>query len=124
MSVKLLNLARSKLAVAVGANETQLQVLTGHGSRFPVLTSAGDWFPVVLENENGTIEICRATSRTGDVITVLRAQEGTDRTPFAAGDACELRLTVAALEGFGGGGGTDPVGGPLINVSSAVIEEV
>ena len=56
MALKIANLARSKLAVPVSKDETQLQVLTGHGARFPVLSS-GDWFPVVLENEDGKIEI-------------------------------------------------------------------
>ena len=37
MAVKLTNLARSKLALAITAEETELRVLTGHGSRFPVL---------------------------------------------------------------------------------------
>lgn len=122
MAVKLLNIARSKLALGVSASETQLQVLTGQGSRFPVLTASDDWFPVVLENEDGQIEICRATARTGDVITVTRAQEGTDSRIYLAGDACELRLTVAALAEFGGGGGGGTTG-PVINVSAAVIVE-
>ena len=120
MAVKLTNLARSKLAQALTAEETELRVLTGHGSRFPVLAT-GDWFPVALENENGEIELCRATARTGDVITVVRSQEGTDKRPYSAGDACELRLTVAALSEFGGGGGGTT--GPVINVSPAVIVE-
>lgn len=120
MALKLANLARSKLAVAISKDETQLQVLTGHGSRFPVLAS-GDWFPVALENEDGKIEICRATARTGDVITVLRAQEGTQGRQYLAGDACELRMTVDAYNALGGGGGGTT--GPVISVSNAVIVE-
>lgn len=119
MAVKLGNIVRSKLAIAVTEDETQLRVLTGHGARFPVLAS-GDWFPVALENESGQIELCRATARNGDIITVTRAQEGTDKRPFSAGDACELRLTVAALAAFGGGGGGGTTG-PVINISAAVI---
>ena len=119
MALKIANLARSKLAVPVSKDETQLQVLTGHGARFPVLSS-GDWFPVVLENEDGKIEICRATARTGDVITVLRGREGTDSRAYLAGDACELRMTVDAYNALGGGGSST---GPVISVSNAVIVE-
>ena len=120
MAVKLLNNVRSKLAVSVNATDTQLQVLTGQGSRFPSLSTAGDWFPVALENDSGQIEFCKAIGRSGDVITVQRGQEGSQARPYVAGDACELRLTVAALMEFGGGGGSSFT----INVSDAVIEDV
>lgn len=122
MAVKLLNNVRSKLALSVTATETQLRVLTGQGSRFPSLDTAGDWFPVALENESGEIEFCKATARNGDIITVQRGQEGSTARPYNSGDACELRLTVAALMEFGGGGGGTT--GPVINVAFIGVEDV
>lgn len=99
MAVLLANVARTTLAASVAAVDTTLHVSTGHGSKFPT-GSVGDWFPVVLEDATGTIEICRATGRLGDAITVERGQEGTMARAFAAGSACELRITAGALREF------------------------
>lgn len=99
MAVKLANNARSVLAQTISATDTQLRITTGHGVKFPTLTTA-DWFPIALENANGQIEYCRCTARNNDVFTVLRGAEGSQALGFSAGDAFELRVTVAALAGF------------------------
>lgn len=123
MAVKLANNVRSKLAVSVGASETELRVLTGHGQRFPALsTSDGSWFPVALENVNGEIEFCRATFRNGDVITVARGQEGSMARAYSAGDALELRLTVAALMALSIGSADQNL--PRLSVSSVAVEDI
>lgn len=119
MGVKLTNLARARLAQAITATDTVLHVEPGQGEMFPEL-GPNDWFPVALENDLAQIEYCKATARNGDAITVERGAEGTLPRAYAAGDACELRLTVAALMELGGGGtGTDPV----ISISDGVLVE-
>lgn len=101
MAVKLANNARSVLAQSISATDTQLRITTGHGAKFPTLSTAtDDWFPIALEDTAGNIEYCRCTTRNNDVFTVLRGAEGSQALGFSAGDAFELRITVAALAGF------------------------
>ena len=127
MAVKLLNDARSKLAVSLNVGETKVRVIAGHGVRFPTLDTAGDWFPLVVENVNGDIEILHATARNGDEITVTRAEEGTIERGYPAASLCELRLTVAALDQriadkITAGGGTPVNNAAVANVSDGSLE--
>ena len=127
MAVKLLNDARSKLAVSLNVGETKVRVIAGHGVRFPTLDTAGDWFPLAIENVNGDIEIVHATARNGDEITVSRAEEGTIERGYPAGSLCELRLTVAALDEriankITAGGGTPVNNAAVANVSDGSLE--
>ena len=100
MGLKLKNNASSSLAASMSETETMIRVLAGHGVRFPSL-GVGDWFPLAVQNVQGDIEYVRATARAGDVITVVRSQEGTAPLVFDAGDIVFLPLTVAALNAFG-----------------------
>lgn len=118
MAVILNNIARAVLSAPLTTSTTTVLLQTGEGARFPA-PSGGDWFPLALEDAESNIELCRATARNGDSITVVRGQDGTQARAFSAGAACELRMTVAALLAFiqqnmpestgGGGAGTiDP----------------
>lgn len=97
MAVQLANNASSKLASAITSSATTLNVRVGDGIKFPSLASGG-WFPLTIVKADGTFEIVRATSRSGDAITVQRAQEGTIASAFSADDRVELRLTKAAFD--------------------------
>lgn len=96
MPVKLSNNASSRLASSLSTGATNISVMAGEGAKFPLL-EAGQWFPLTIVKASGALEIVKATSRSGDVITVTRAQEGTSAQAFAVGDRVELRLTVAAI---------------------------
>lgn len=100
MALKLSNNADGILALAISDSDTSLTLRAGHGSRFPAL-APGDWFPitVVRASDPSQLEIMRCTGRSGDTLTVVRAQEGTSAIAFNAGDVVSLRLTVAALAG-------------------------
>lgn len=100
MGLKLKNNATSSLAASLAAGETLVSVLAGHGARFPALNT-GDWYPVAVQNVAGAIEYMRATGRAGDVMTVVREQEGSIALDFEAGDVIFLPLTVAALNALG-----------------------
>lgn len=97
MSVKFTNNAVASLAAGISTSDTTLPLLPGTGDAFPVL-AAGDWFPVTLVTSGGAFEIARCTERAGDVLTVVRAQEGTAAKTFPAGSRVEHRLTAAVLE--------------------------
>jgi len=94
--LKITNNAASKLAAGISAVATAVAVLPSEGAKFPVL-AAGDWFPGTLIKGDGTSEIVRVTGRTGDTLTITRAQEGTAALTFSAGDRLELRATAAAF---------------------------
>lgn len=74
--------------------------------------SVTDNILITLQNAAGDIEIVNATGATGDVITIVRAQEGTTDSAWLTNDAVEARLTAATMDAAlidttgGGGGGT------------------
>lgn len=90
------NNAASKLAASIAADDTTISLVAGTGGNFP--TPSGDWFPLTLIKPNGESEIVHCTDRNGDVLTVVRAREGTSGKAFASGDRVELRLTAGTLE--------------------------
>lgn len=96
MPVVFSNNAVSRLASSLSSSATALSVNAGEGVKFPSPT-AGSWFPLTLVKASGAIEIVRCTARSGDVFTVVRAQEGTSSQSFSSGDRAELRLTSAAI---------------------------
>jgi microcystin-dependent protein len=98
MAVKLANNAVSRLAGNISNSATTINLVPGEGARFPTL-AAGDWFPLTLVKTNGDLEIVRATARSSDTITIVRAQENTTAQAFSAGDRVEIRLTSGTLEG-------------------------
>lgn len=100
--LKLTNNAFASIAAAVGAADTTITLTTGAAASFPEL-EAGDWFPItaVRVNDPSTVEIMRCTARSGDTLTVERAQEGTAAVTFSVGDIVEIRPTAGMmLEAF------------------------
>lgn len=87
--LKVRNRAVSTLASGISDSDTSLTVATGEGSKFP---ASGD-FHITIEDE-----ILKCTARSGDVLTVTRAQEGTSAAAHIAGKAIELRITAAVLD--------------------------
>lgn len=99
MPVKITNNAVTTLASSVEAASTSIAISAGTGVRFPTLT-AGDWFPMTLIKPTGEREIIKVTGRNNDLLTVKRAQEGTQALEFNAGDKAELRVTAAVFAEF------------------------
>jgi hypothetical protein len=96
MGIKFSNGAVSTLFSAIGVSDTTITLAAGGGGYFPAL-GAGDYFYAVIALSQSSKEIVKVTARSGDVLTVVRAQEGTLAQIFAQGTAIELRLTSAAL---------------------------
>ena len=75
-----------------------LQLVASGGTKFPAITG-GDYFLVTLSKVAGgtetDIEVVRVTARVGDVLTIVRAQEGTTALAYLAGDLVQLRVTAA-----------------------------
>lgn len=96
MPIKLANNASGTLATAINASDTGIALTTGDGAEFPTL-GAGDYFYATITSPQGTQEIVKATARSGDSLTVVRAQEGTSAAGFAAGSRFELRVTAQSV---------------------------
>jgi hypothetical protein len=93
------NNATATLASSITTSSTSITLTTGNGALFPSI-SGSNYFYVTLTNSSNTIEIVKVTARSGDVLTVVRAQEGTTATAYAASDKVELRITAAGLTNF------------------------
>ena len=97
------NNADSSLNGAIAPDTLALTLKAGEGSKFPS-PSNGDYFLVTLFQRVGTTElnheIVKCTSRVGDNLTVVRAQEGTTAKAFNSGDLVELRFTKGTAENF------------------------
>lgn len=92
------NGASAQLAVSIINTDLSVQVQAGYGALFPSPTG-GDWFLVTLEDNNANTEIVKCTARTGDLLTVVRAQEGTSAQSFTnTVTRVELRNTKGSME--------------------------
>jgi len=99
MPFKFSNAATATLSSSITSTTTSITVATGLGSLFPSL-SAGESFQAVLVDSSNNVEIVSVTSRSADVMTVVRAQEGSAARSFSSGSRFEMRLTSAALTNF------------------------
>jgi hypothetical protein len=93
------NNASAALASSITTSSTTITVTTGAGAQFPAITS-GNYFYATLTDSSNNLEIVKVTARTTDVLTVVRAQEGTTARAYAAADKIELRVTAAGMNSF------------------------
>lgn len=117
MTLLFANNASSRLYAAVDAITTSIRVQDGDGAKFP--QPAGDGsnsFTVTVEDRRtGQIEIMMCTGRSGDILNVTRAQEGTVAQAFAVQASVSNRMTAATMDALMHAGGQGPVGpvGPV-----------
>lgn len=117
------NNASALLASGILATDTTLTVGAGSGALFPAI-SAGQMAVVTLEDTSGNIEVVHATAKTGDTMTILRAQEGTAAAAFASGSRVEIRVTAGVLATMFQKTGSDVISGTssftgILNMGSA-----
>lgn len=93
------NNASSRLAAALGAGDTELEVTAGDGAAFPT-PGYLEQFAITVKNlETGEQEIMYVTEKVyEDVWTVLRAQEGTAALDFPANALVAHQITAGILE--------------------------
>jgi hypothetical protein len=96
MPVLFSNNASATLASSITSAATSVTLTTGQGTLFPTL-SGSNFFYATLSNSSNQLEIVKVTARATDVLTVVRAQEGTTARAYAAADKLELRVTAAGL---------------------------
>jgi len=93
------NNAKTTLAAPVTSTQTSISVAPGTGSLFP-LPVAGEAFKVTLVSASSSTvyEVCLCTARSGDVLTVIRGQEGTTGQPFVLNDVVGNFDTKGTME--------------------------
>lgn len=96
MGVVFKNNAESTLDTAISAVDLGIVVAYGDGPNFPSL-GVGEYFYLTITEMDDSYEIVKVTARSGDSMTIVRAQEGTTARSFTAGASCELRITNQGL---------------------------
>ena len=96
MAIVFSNNARTTLASNISNSATTITV--ADGSVFPSLTG-GDIFYCTIDDGTNN-EIVEVTARSGNTLTVVRAQDNTTARAFVTGDLIELRLVAKVLETF------------------------
>jgi hypothetical protein len=115
MSVKFSNNATTTLAASISASDTTIAVVDA--SKLPVLAT-GDYTYITIDTDTAspTLEILKVTAVSGNTLTVVRGQDGTTASSFAAGTKVELRLTAALLNDIAV---VDPSGEPIGHTDKA-----
>jgi hypothetical protein len=96
----LTNLAISTVATAPtpAGSGTSLTVAAGHGARFPQPSTDGVFpatvWPSDANPDPSNAEIILVTARSGDVLTIARAQEGSGARSVLVGDRIMLAVTA------------------------------
>lgn len=96
MGAKIKNNAYGTLLSSIAPGDTAITLASGQGANFPSL-STGEYFYATLINTTNQLEIVKVTGRTGDVLTVVRAQEATVARTYVVGDRLEIRVTAALI---------------------------
>jgi hypothetical protein len=101
MSQLFANNADSSLAAPISNVATTLTVASGDGAKFPAPTGS-DYFLMTIFRMSGVAEsgweVVKVTNVTGDVMTVVRAQDGTAGGTYNTGDPVSLRWTKGGAE--------------------------
>jgi hypothetical protein len=94
------NFGVSSVAVAPSpaTTGTSLTVATGEGTRFPAAPFNATLAPSGVLATPANAEIVRVTARSGDVLTITRAQEGSVARAVVVGDLCVASITAKALQ--------------------------
>ena len=93
------NNAESTLASAISATDTSLIVSAGTGSEFPDAVAGESYFKLTITDSatGSQVEIVNVTTKTGDIFTIERAQEGTLARAWAANDMVANMMTADTL---------------------------
>jgi hypothetical protein len=75
-----------------------LTVTTGEGALFPAAPFNATVCPPGVLPSAANAEIVRVTARSGDVLTITRAQEGSVARAVAVGDLCVASITAKTLQ--------------------------
>ena len=101
MTILFANNANTTIAGSITNVATSVNLATGSGALFPSPTG-GDYFVgTFTDAATGLIrEIVHCTGRSGDVLTIVRAQEGTSAVAWTSGDFFANQMTAGTASAF------------------------
>jgi hypothetical protein len=101
MTMQWSNNASTTIAGSITPASTTINLAAGTGAEFPSPTG-GNYFVATLYDQatKTQYEIVHVTARSGDVVTVTRAQEGTTAQNWNAGDIFANLVTAGTLNQF------------------------
>ena len=114
------NNASTVLASAINTSATSITVTTGQGTLFPNPTSPNYFLITLQASGGGSAEIVKCTARSGDVLTIVRAQEGTTAASWSIGTVVELRVTAGELTTMLTTVNATGTGVPVLNISPSL----
>lgn len=95
------NNATTTIAAPISAGDTTVTISPGSGNLFPSPISGEQFAFSMVDAATGTRhEVMYCTSRTGDVLTVTRGQEGTTAQTWLVGDFGSNFITAGTAEAF------------------------
>lgn len=95
------NDASSTLAAPINSTATSVSLASGTGTIFPAPSTNQQFALTFNDAATGLLtEVVYCTSRTGDVCTIVRAQEGTVAQTWQAGDLANALVTAGVLAAF------------------------
>ena len=114
--MKFTNNASSRLYASIDAVTTSIRVEAGDGVLFPTLGAPEEYYTVTIEDRRThQIEICKGIGKSGDILNVVRGQEGTAAQAFSMGATVSNRLTAGTMDFLAHAGAQGPQGevGPV-----------
>lgn len=106
MAYQYTNNATTTVGSTISPTDTQITLAVGGAALFPILSSTSDSFWIDVTKAADPIgdtlgrEIMRVTATTGNVYTVVRAQQGTTAGSWSTGDIITLRVTALQYADF------------------------
>lgn len=94
------NNATSRLRIDTPAGSATVTVPSGEGGKFPSPVAPDFFMATIDDRRTGQVEIVKCTGRSGDVIQVVRGQEGTTAQDFVLGALFSNRITAGTLANF------------------------
>ena len=101
MTILFANNGNTTIAGSITNVATTVNLATGSGALFPSPTG-GDYFVGTFTDAATSLirEIVHCTGRSGDVLTIVRAQEGTSAVAWTSGDFFANQMTAGTASAF------------------------
>jgi hypothetical protein len=96
MGIVIKNNAFATLATEINTTTSTFLLRSGNGGNFPNL-SGTDYYYLTVTSGSSTPEIVKCVAKNGDVLTVVRGQEGTIPQTASAGSRIDLRVTAQSV---------------------------
>jgi microcystin-dependent protein len=96
IGIKFTNNFSAPIAANISSSATTIALATGYGSLLPNY-GVDEYEYITLTDSSNHIEIVKVTARSGDTLTVVRAQDNTVARAWTAGDRMSSRPCAAAM---------------------------